>query len=50
MPIVDLDIERKYNELIGSTIISGKLKDYAIGDMFENIKFRIDEVGAKVEN
>lgn len=50
MPVVDLDIERKYTELINSPVVSGKLLGYEIGDMFEKIKFRIDEVGAKVEN
>jgi len=50
MPIVDLDIERKYSNIIGSPVVSGPLIQYVVGDMFEKIKFRIDEVGAKVEN
>ncbi len=50
MPIVDLDVERQYKELIGSPVVSGKLQGYAISVMLEKIKFKIDEVGAKVEN
>jgi hypothetical protein len=49
MPVVDLDVERSYKELIGAAVSSdGDLKGYYISVMLEKIKFRIDEVGAKV--
>lgn len=50
MPIIDLDIQRTYSELLNAEVTSGQLKNYKIGAMLEKIKFRIDEVGAKVEN
>jgi hypothetical protein len=50
MPVVDLDVTRNYDELIGAAVESGKLKGYRISVMIEKIKFKIDEVGAKVEN
>jgi hypothetical protein len=50
MPIVDLNVNRNYNEIIGSTITSGQLRSYTIAAMYENIKFLIDETGATVEN
>jgi hypothetical protein len=36
--------------MVGATVQSGALKDYSILQMVEKIKFRVDEVGAKVEN
>jgi|JI61114C2RNA_FD_contig_31_4746035_length_896_multi_4_in_0_out_0_2 hypothetical protein len=50
MPVVDLDVERNYTELIGAPVKSGPLLGYFIAVMVEKIKFKIDEVGAKVEN
>lgn len=48
VPVVDLDVERSYKELIGAAVSDGDLKGYYISVMLEKIKFRIDEVGAKV--
>lgn len=50
MPMVELDVERRYPELAGGKIRSGRLAEYEILEMYEKIKFRIDEEGAKVEN
>lgn len=50
MPVVELDVDRNYEELIGAPVKSGKLQGYFIAVMLEKIKFKIDEVGAKVEN
>jgi hypothetical protein len=50
MPVVDLDVTRNYREFIDRTITNGNLKDYIISIMVDKIKFKIDEVGAKVEN
>lgn len=50
MPVVDFDVEREYKEMIGAGVQSGELKGYYIAVMVEKIRFRIDEVGAKVEN
>lgn len=50
MPVVELDIERNYTELVGAAVKTGKLSGYYIAVMLEKIKFKIDEVGAKVEN
>jgi hypothetical protein len=36
--------------LIGKYLANKGFEDYFIGKMFENIKFDIDEKGAKVEN
>jgi len=50
MPVVDLNVQRDYTQLVGSPCANEKFKEYILTTMFENIKFRIDEVGAKVEN
>jgi hypothetical protein len=43
-------VTRNYHEFSGETITNGNLKGYILSIMVEKIKFRIDEVGAKVEN
>jgi len=48
MPVVELDVERNYQELVGARVKSGNLVGYGIAVMVEKIKFKIDEVGAKV--
>lgn len=50
MPVVEMNVERNYNEVVGGRVVDGVLRDYTITVMIEKIKFKIDEVGAKVEN
>jgi hypothetical protein len=50
MPMLEFDIEHSYDEFKDCLVKTGRLKDFKIKVMFERIKFRIDEVGAKVEN
>ncbi len=49
-PFIHLDYHRNYNEMLGKFLANKNFTDYFIGEMFENIKFDIDEKGAKVEN
>ena len=49
-PKLNLDFHRDYNELIGKQLANDGFGNYKIGQMFENIKFTMDEKGAKVEN
>lgn len=48
MPVLEVDLGRKYAELINATVRSGPLTGYFIRVMEEKIKFRLDEAGAKV--
>lgn len=50
MPSIELEVVHSYDELCGYYIKSGGLRDFKVVSMMENIKLRIDEVGAKVEN
>jgi len=50
MPEVHLDYSRTYDELVGLSFQNGDVAGYSIGAMFENIKFDIDNKGARVEN
>ena len=49
-PKLHLDHHRDYVELIGKWLSNEGFSDYFIAQMFENIKFDMDEKGAKVEN
>lgn len=49
-PSLHVDHHRNYIELIGKFLINKDFKDYFIAQMFENIKFDMDEKGARVEN
>jgi hypothetical protein len=49
-PILHLDYNRSYKEMIGQTIMNGKLNGYVISVMQEIVKFDMDEKGARVEN
>jgi len=49
-PKLSLDLHRDYNELIGKNLVNKNFEAYFIAKMFENIKFNMDEKGAKVEN
>jgi hypothetical protein len=48
MPVVELDVTRSYDELVNCAVKSGVLQGFYIAVMVEKIKFKIDEVGAKV--
>ena len=49
MPIVDLDLKRSIEEL-KLPLKNGAFSDYCITEIFEGLKLRVDEAGAKVEN
>jgi len=49
-PKLSLDYHRDYIELIGKSLINKDFNGYIIAWMFENIKFNMDEKGARVEN
>ncbi len=49
-PKLHLDHHRDYVELIKKWLSNEGFSDYYIAKMFENIKFDMDEKGAKVEN
>jgi hypothetical protein len=49
-PKLHLDHHRDYDELIGKFLSNQGFEDYFIAQMFENIKFDMDEKGARVEN
>ena len=50
VPKLHLDHHRIYVELIDKWLSNEGFSDYFIAQMFENIKFDMDEKGAKVEN
>lgn len=50
MPKLHLDYHREYQELINKYLANEKFTDYYIAQMFENIKFDMDQKGARVEN
>jgi hypothetical protein len=49
-PNVNLEYNREYKELINKTLYNQGFEQYKIGAMFENIKFNMDNKGARVEN
>ncbi len=49
-PKLHLDHHRDYVELIGKHLANKGFETYFIAQMFENIKFDMDEKGARVEN
>ncbi len=49
-PIIHLSYNRIYSELEGNYLLNKKFTEFKIKQMFENIKFDIDEKGARVEN
>jgi len=49
-PKLHLDHHRDYVELIRKYLLNKGFSDYFIAKMFENIKFDMDEKGARVEN
>ncbi len=50
MPFLHVDMTREYTELINKYLKNSKFTQYFIAKMFENIKFDINEKGARVEN
>ncbi len=49
-PNLHLNYNRTYSEMIGKFLANKDFTQYFIGQMFENIKFDMDEKGARVEN
>lgn len=49
-PKIELDMKRDYDELIEKYLANNNFTKYFISQMFENIKFKMDEKGARVEN
>ena len=49
-PILHLDYNRNYSEIIGKALANKNFTNYIIAAMYENIKFNMDEKGARVEN
>ncbi len=49
-PKLHLDYRRDYVELVNKFLANQGFEDYFIAAMFENIKFDMDERGARVEN
>jgi hypothetical protein len=49
-PMLNLDYQRSYSELIGKSLANQNFENYIITDMLEKIKFKMDETGATVEN
>jgi hypothetical protein len=50
MPILHLDYSRQYDEMLNKALANKGFESYSISQMFENIKFDMDEKGATVEN
>lgn len=48
MPIVDLDVSRNVEELEGKIVANKMFDNYVFAVVFEALKLRIDEAGAKV--
>lgn len=49
-PKLNLDMHRDYDEMTGQSLANTGFTQYRISKMFEDIKFKMDEKGAKVEN
>ncbi|MFN0202260.1 MAG: hypothetical protein ACKVTZ_12105 [Bacteroidia bacterium] len=49
-PNLQLTHHRTYKEMIGKYLANKGFESYFIAEMFENIKFEMDEKGAKAEN
>jgi hypothetical protein len=50
MPEIHLNYEREYKELIKKFLENEGFEDYFIAQMYEKIKFDMDNVGVRVEN
>ncbi len=49
-PKLDLEYHRDYVELVNKTLLNKGFENYQIKKMYQNIKFGLDETGAKVED
>jgi hypothetical protein len=49
-PEIHLDLNRIYDGFVKKYLLNKKFEDYYISAMFENIKFDMDNKGARVEN
>lgn len=49
-PMINLDFTRAYKGFINKSLTNKKFIEYFITDMYEKIKFDMDEKGARVEN
>ena len=50
MPVIELDLNHSIDELKGLGVNNKGFETYHIQEIFENLKLKIDESGAKVEN
>jgi hypothetical protein len=50
MPVIDIDCQREYNEMVGLAFTNEPLKQYVLAVMKEALKLKVDESGAKVES
>jgi hypothetical protein len=50
MPKLHLDHRREYSDLIDKPLANSGYEDFIIKQMFERIKFDMDQIGARVEN
>lgn len=48
MPIVDLDVNRNVTEIEGKKVANKQFSDYEFAVVYEAVKLKIDEAGAKV--
>ncbi len=50
VPVISLDYRRDYSEIVGNFLANENFEDHMITQMYEKIKFQMDESGASVEN
>jgi hypothetical protein len=50
MPVIDIDCQREYKEMVGLPFTTEPLKEYMLAVMMEALKLKVDESGAKVES
>ncbi|MBT3538645.1 hypothetical protein HN481_00785 [Candidatus Parcubacteria bacterium] len=50
MPKISFEFRRDYEELIDKFFLNEGFENHYISEMFENIKFKLDHKGARVEN
>lgn len=49
-PNIHINYQRNYDEIIGKALANDHFQGYIIGEMFENIRFDMDQKGARAEN
>jgi len=50
VPMISLDYRRDYSGIIGNFLANEGFENHVIAQMYEKIKFQMDESGARVEN